>query len=133
MSAQSSASPPGAGNAVRRHVVREIEVRIINPHGPAELERRETNALAIARDAVELRPEELFYAVGGRWRPFEHRHTGDVQVRDAVFEVKELRIEDAESVHGLPRLDELLKASTSTVLRSTARRQGQWPLAAARS
>jgi hypothetical protein len=73
-------------------VVREVEVRVVLPHRSAEREGSEPHALPVAGDEVELRGEEFPEVADGWCRPLEHRHAGDVHVRDAILHVQELGI-----------------------------------------
>ena len=81
-------------------VVVEVEVGVVDPHRASELERDRRDPLPVARDAVQLRRQQLAQLSRGRLRPFEDREPRDVHVGDPVLEVEELGIEHAETLHG---------------------------------
>ena len=62
-------------------VVLEVEARVVDPHRPPGLDRRERELLAVARDEVQP-PADLVdeVDVAGR-RPVEDHHRADVHVR----------------------------------------------------
>ena len=74
-------------------------MRIVDPHRAAQLQGHEPHALPVAGDVVQLPGDQTLDAVGARRRTLEHGDAGDVQVRDSVLQVEELRIEHAQSIH----------------------------------
>ena len=93
-----------AGSGQRRvpQVVAEVEVRVVCPHRPPELERHRADALAVARDLPHLRSDERFEIVHSGRRVVEDAHTGDVHVDDPIFQVKKLSIERVQPLHRGP-------------------------------
>jgi hypothetical protein len=89
---------PRGGQRGAPDVVRQVEVRVVDPDRPPELQRHEPDPLAAPRDPVELRRQERFDP--SRWGrgPLEHRDARDVQVRDSVLQLEELHIGEAEPV-----------------------------------
>ena len=83
-------------------VVFEVEVRVVDPHGPAELERHEVDGLPVPRHEAELCGDHLANLVIGRRRAVEDGTRGDVHVGDAVLQVEERGIEWTEPFHGHP-------------------------------
>ena len=79
-------------------VVARVEVRVVDPHGPALHERREGQLLAVARHereaALELRDEVLV----GRCRALEEQDRSDVHVRASLLEREERGVEAAQPV-----------------------------------
>ena len=74
-SLRSSLSPPGDGQRGVAQVVLDVEVRVVHPDRPPELEGDEPDLLAVARDQVELgrppwrRRRRTAAAGPRRWRP----------------------------------------------------------------
>ena len=97
-SLRSSVSPPGRGERGVAQVVLDVEVRVVDPDGPAELEGHESHLLAVARHEVELGVDHLDHVGEGRRRSFEDRHRGDVHVRDVVLDVEERGVQGAQPV-----------------------------------
>src|ERR671935_83701 len=52
-------------------VVPEVEVRVVDPHGAAQVEGHEAHLLAVARDERELAGDEVGEVAVVRCRPFE--------------------------------------------------------------
>ena len=71
----------GRGQRGVADVVLEVEARVVDPHRPARLDRRERELLAVARDEVQP-PADLVdeVDVAGR-RTLEDHHRADVHVR----------------------------------------------------
>jgi hypothetical protein len=83
-------------------VVPEVEVRVVDPQWPAELERHEPHLLAVARHGRQLgRDHRLELFVGGR-RTGEDRDRPDVHRAHGVLDVQERRVLRAHAVHLLP-------------------------------
>ena len=84
------AARDGQGGAA--HVVLEVELRLVDPHGPALLERHLENALPIARHLRQPRLHEPQHVAERRRRAFEDGAGAHVHVRGAIFEVEEHRV-----------------------------------------
>jgi hypothetical protein len=80
------------------HVVAQVEVRVVDPHGPALLERHEGQALAVAGDEVQARGEGVEDLLVGRRLALEDHDGGDVHVRAARFEMQEGGVESGQSL-----------------------------------
>ena len=80
-------------------VVLEVEMRVVDPHRPAQPARHETHLLPVAGDHRQLaRDQRDDLVVTGR-RTFEDRARPDVHVGDPVLHVEEHAVERAHVVH----------------------------------
>ena len=79
-------------------VVLDVEVGIVHPDRPAELEGDEAHLLAVARHQVELGLDHVDHVGERRLGPLEDRHRGDVHVGDVVLDVQERGVQGAQPV-----------------------------------
>ncbi len=93
----------GVGAGLGEHgvtdVVGDLEVRGVDPEGPAQLQRREHDALAEARQQVQAAAdvgEEV--VVAGRL-PLAHHHGADRHVAVPLLVRQERRVERRQPVH----------------------------------
>ncbi len=80
-------------------VVIEVEVRVVAPDRAPQLQRNGPDALAVARDQVELGREESVEVGERRCRIREHACSRDVHVGDVILHVQELGVECAQAFH----------------------------------
>ena len=120
----------GRGQGRVADVVVEPEVRIVDPDGPPEGGRDETDPLAVAGDERQLAAEQRHdLRIRGR-RSLEHRARPNVHVRDAVFDMEKRRIERAHAVHlfcSLRMCGRERPCTSRSSARRTATDQGHWP------
>jgi len=79
-------------------VVLEVEVLVVDPDRPSQLERHEADALAITRDEVELRLDHVDEVSEGWLRPFEDGDRPDVHMGDVVLHMQERRVQRTQAV-----------------------------------
>jgi hypothetical protein len=79
---------PGSRERGVTHVVRGLEVRVVDPHWPTLSEGDEAEPLAITRHEMETTRDRLDELVVFRRRTLEDRAPGDVHVRRVAFEMK---------------------------------------------
>ena len=91
-------------------VVPEVEVRIVDPHRPAELKRHEPNLLPVARHRGQLARDHPREVLGRGWWTLEDGDRPDVHVAHRVFDVEKRCVERAHSVHESPPLVQRLGA-----------------------
>ncbi len=80
-------------------MVGKVEVRIVDPDGPAKLERHRTDSLAVAGDEMQLGGDHRLDLAERRWRVSEHAHAADVHMGDPVLQMEELGVERVHSLH----------------------------------
>src|SRR5215203_1245128 len=83
------------------HVVQDLEVRVVHPHGPAEAQRHLLHPLPVARHEWQLAQQQPHHVAVAGGRPFEqgdrpHVHRGVLALRE-----EEARVEGAHPVHVL--------------------------------
>ena len=89
----------GGGQRGVAEVVLDVEVGIVHPDRPPELQGDEADLLAVARDEVELALHHRDDVLGkGRRGALEDGDRGDVHVGHVVLDVEERRIEGAQPV-----------------------------------
>ena len=133
------------GQGAVPYVVLDVEVRVVDPDRPAEVEGNEPHNLAVPGHQGQLAGDRAVHVAVARRRALEDGHRRDVHVADAVLHVQERGIHRAQSVHshGHPlveahlyhRLDTCRAQSASVAVRgSTAwrdchhiRRRGSRP------
>jgi len=84
-------------------VIEDLEMRIVNPHRPGEVQRDGARALPVSRHLRQLgqdQPDEV--SVGG-WIALEHGYRGDLQRCVLVLGEEESRIQPAHPLHGRHR------------------------------
>ncbi len=64
-----------------------VEMGIVDPHGPALLERDESQPLAVAGHEMQPRGDRVEQLVVRRRRAFDHRARRHVHVRGVPFQV----------------------------------------------
>ena len=79
-------------------VVAQVEVRVVDPLGPALAERDHAQLLAEAGHQVKARVDVVAQLVVGGGRPLEQGRGGDVHVGGASLEVQERRIEAGQAI-----------------------------------
>jgi hypothetical protein len=80
-------------------VVVEVEVAVVHPDRTGERERRKAQALAIARDEVQLGRDRAEDRVLRRRGALEDAHGADMHVAHRVLHVQERGIERAHGLH----------------------------------
>src|SRR5580704_16272838 len=81
------------------HVVVDVEVGIVDPDRPAQVEWYEPDDLPVARNQGELLTDHLHDVCEiGRWS-LEDRHRCDVHVADIVLEMQERGVQGAKPVN----------------------------------
>ena len=88
----------GRGQAGVAQVVAQVEVRVVDPHGAALLERHLGEALAKARHEVQARLDVHAQLVPRRGRPVEDRHRRDVQRRARLLAREERGVQRGDPV-----------------------------------
>ena len=97
-SLRSSLSPPGRRERRVAQVVLDVEVRVVHPDRPPELQRDELDLLAVARDQVQLGVHHRHDVPEGRRRALEDGDGRDVHVGHVVLDVEERRVQGAQTV-----------------------------------
>jgi hypothetical protein len=75
------------------HVVREVEVRVVDPHRSADLARHEPHLLVVSRQHRQLAGDEVDQLLERGRRPLEDGARLDVHVCHTVFDVEEEAVE----------------------------------------
>ena len=101
--AQLALAPRGGQRGVAQ-VVLDVEVRVVHPDRPPELEGDDADLLAVARDEVELGVDHGHDVGVRRRRALEDGHRGDVHVGHVVLDVEERRVQGAQAVRAHPTL-----------------------------
>jgi hypothetical protein len=91
-------------------VVAKIEMRVVHPHRPPQLERYRADMLAVSRDQVQFRRDQRCDVVNRRRRVIEYARAGDVHVHDPVLQMEKFGIERIQSLHGVFLVARFLKA-----------------------
>ena len=89
---------PGGGQRGVAQVVLDVEVGVVHPDRPPQLEGDEADLLAVAGDEVELGLDHGHDVGVRRRRALEDRHRGDVHVGHVVLDVEERRVQGAQAV-----------------------------------
>ena len=115
-------------------VVLDVEVRVVHPHRPPELEGDEPHLLAVPRHEVELGVHHVDDVGERRRRALEDGDGGDVHVRHVVLDVEERGVQGAQAVRthaALPsevsRLDERYYRLSGPPRPGLSRRRRQVP------
>ena len=87
------------GQGAVAQVVLEVEVGVVDPHGPPCAERDEAHHLAVARHQWQLGEHHLVQLLRLRGWALEQRDRGDVHVADRVLDVEERGVKRAERLH----------------------------------
>ncbi len=95
---------PGRGQGGVAEVVVDVEVLVVHPHRPAQVERDEADHLAVAGNERKLARDHVHDVGVARSRPLEDPDGGDVHMAHVVLDMQERRIEWAQPVkaHGPP-------------------------------
>ena len=83
-------------------VVPEVEVRVIDPHRAAQIERDEAHLLAVARHERELAGDEVGEVAVVRGRSLEDPDRTDVHMVRVVLDVQERCVQRAHAIHRRP-------------------------------
>ena len=75
-----------------------LEVRVVDPHRSALIERHEGQALAVARHEVQARIDLLEQVFVARRRPLEHHAAGHVHVGGVALEMQERAVQTGEAI-----------------------------------
>ena len=80
------------------HVVADVEVRVVDPHGRDGAERREREPLAVARDEVQAGVDVRDEVVVRRRRALEEQHGAHVHVGAVLLESQKGGVEAGQPV-----------------------------------
>ncbi len=69
-------------------VVVDVEMLVVDPHGPAHVEGHEPDHLPVTGNERELAPDHVDDVAVARCRPLEDPDGGDVHVADVVLNVQ---------------------------------------------
>ncbi len=83
-------------------VIAEVEMRVVHPERPAEVQRDEPHPLAVTRHERELPGDQVGEVAVLRSRALEDPHRPDVHVVDVVLDVEERGVERAHAIHRGP-------------------------------
>ena len=92
-------TPAWGGQSSPMEMVGQIEVWVVDPDGPTQVEWDPLDALAVARDQVELGVDEIAQFIEAREPAVEHAGASDVHLDLVIFQKEKLVVQCAQSVH----------------------------------